>query len=261
MTPYMFMYAAIAFLFGTALGSFLNVVIYRLPLRESVVSPGSHCPVCDSPIAWYDNIPILSYIILRGRCRHCEARISLRYPAVEIVTGVMIAVLYAMHGPTFQFAVDALLALILLAAAFIDYEHMIIPNLLTYPAMIAGMAISLQWGVFGFWRAMHGAIAGLLVLLFMYFLGRLFFRREGIGFGDFKLAIVIGFFTGPFWTVAALIIAVLTGGITGIILMASGRKQRGQEMPFGPFIALGGLCTIFFRHPILFLVEQYVEML
>jgi len=254
-------YIFIAFLFGSAIGSFLNVVVYRLPRKESLISPGSRCPSCGSPIQWYDNIPIVSYILLGGKCRNCYGKISLRYPLVEFSTGLMVTVLYVLHGFSFQFLSDVVFVSLLVTAALIDFDYMIIPNRLTFPGMIAGMAFSLQWGMFGFWRAVHGAIVGVLILMFMYFLGKLLFKREGIGMGDVKLAVVIGFFTGPFWTTAALVIAILAGGTGGIAQLIAGKKIRGREIPFGPFIAFGGLCIVFFRQQILFCVEQYVRML
>jgi len=254
-------YLFAAFLFGSILGSFLNVLVYRLPRGESIVTPGSRCPSCGARIRYYDNIPILSFFLLKGRCRDCSARIPLRYPLVEFVTGFMAAAIFALQGPSIQLFADTALGVLLLAAAMIDFRHMIIPNRLTYPGMLIGLFFSLQWGWFGFLRGIHGAVAGVLILCFMYFLGKLLFNREGLGMGDVKLAAAMGFFLGPFWNVVALVLAVFFGGSAGILQMALGRRRPGQEVPFGPFLALGGLCVIFFRRQLLFLVERYLNTL
>lgn len=249
-----------AFAAGALLGSFLNVVIYRLPRRESIVWPGSRCPSCGEPIVWYDNIPLLSFIILGGKCRRCGTKISRRYPATEGVVACMTAGAVAIHGLSLQMTADVLFSMILVAAAAIDLEFMIIPNRLTYPAMVIGGMYAASFGTGSVLRAFYGALIGVLILGFMFFIGRLLFKRDSMGFGDFKLAIVIGLFTGPFWTTAALVLAVLAGGIIGSIQLASGKKKRGQEIPFGPFLAFGGLAVIFFRPQVLFLVEQYCKL-
>jgi len=255
------LYPVWAFVFGLLLGSFLNVLVYRLPRRESIVFPGSHCPSCDTPILYRDNIPLFSYLVLGGRCRSCSAKISPRYPLVELSTGCMVAVFFLLQGLTLQFFADVFLGSVLIAAALIDLEHMIIPNRLTYSTVIMGVALSLQGGRFGITRGFHGAMVGLLILLFMYFLGKLLFRRESLGMGDVKLAIGIGLFLGPFWTMIVLALAIVFGGVVGMAQIAFGRKKFGQEIPFGPFIAAGGLCVLFFRQQILFLVERYLDLL
>ena len=249
-----------AFLFGSLLGSFLNVLIYRLPRHESIVLPPSHCPHCGTPIRYRDNIPIVSYLLLRGRCRSCREAITPRYPLVELTTGCMVAAVFWLQGPTYQLLSDIFLAALLITAAMIDLDHMIIPNRLTYPGMFAGMAFSLQWGGFGFWRAFHGAVIGVLIMLFMYFLGKLLYKRESLGMGDIKLTIVIGFFVGPFWTAVVCILAIFSGAVIGIVQLALGKKSRWEEVPFGPFLAFGGLSVIIFREQLLFLIEQYLGM-
>lgn len=246
---------------GAALGSFLNVVIYRLPRRESIVFPGSKCPSCQNRIAWYDNIPVISFLLLGGKCRKCGARISYRYPVIELLTACMVVASVVINGVTLQMIADVVLGSILIASAAIDYDFMIIPNRLTYPGMILGLAFAIPMQYFGMLRALHGAIVAMLVLGFMFFLGRLLFKRDSMGFGDFKLAAVIGLFTGPFWTMVALVIAVFSGGIIGGIQLALKKKKTGQEVPFGPFLSLGGLAVIFFRPQLLILVELYLRFI
>ena len=248
-------------LFGLSAGSFLNVLIYRLPRRESVFFPGSRCPACNVPIRFHDNIPVLSFLFLRGRCRDCGTAISYRYPLVETVTALMIVGIFVIQGWTLDFVADSVFIVILTAAALIDLEHMIIPNRLNYPAILLGALLTFRWGTTGFLRGFNGAIVGILILSFMYWLGKLIYRRDGVGMGDFKLASAMGFFFGPFWTGVALILAVVIGGVIGMILMFAGRTARFQEVPFGPFISAGGLLVMFFRPQILFLVERYLSLL
>ena len=255
------LYMLISGLFGLMLGSFSNVLIYRLPRKESIVFPRSYCPFCGAPIKYRDNIPVLGFILLRGRCRACSAHISWRYPLIELLTGCMVMCLFAILGFSMQFIADVILGSILIAAAVIDLEHMIIPNRLTYRGVVLALIFSFGHGWFGFLRGVYGALAGILILSFMYWLGKLLFRRDSLGMGDFKLAVVIGFFVGPFWSVIVLALAVLSGGIWGIIQLASGKTKPGREIPFGPFIAAGGFCVLFFKAQILFLIEQYLNML
>jgi len=256
-----FIYCAAVFIFGLVLGSFANVVIHRVPLKESVVYPGSHCPSCGAPIRYYDNIPVVSYLLLGGSCRSCSGRISPRYPAVEFIVACMVLWLYLLHGFSVEFAGFVFFGFVLVASALIDLDHMIIPNRLTYPAMVLGLAFSLRLGAFGLFRAILGAAAGLTVLVFMAFLGRILYRRDSVGMGDFKLVLVIGLFSGPLWTAAALGMAVFFGGMTGIVQLLLKKKRADQEVPFGPFLSLGALCTLFFRPQLLFLVEQYLDLL
>ncbi|MFC1692385.1 prepilin peptidase [Candidatus Latescibacterota bacterium] len=252
------MFLGIVGFFGLSLGSFLNVIIYRMPRKESLVFPGSHCTVCSSPIRYRDNIPIVSFLMLHGRCRVCSAPISRIYPLIEFFTGCMAVFLFILHGPTLNFAADLVLGAILVAAALIDLKHMIIPNRLTYPGLVLGFLFSLRGGVTGIINGILGLAVGFLILTMMYLLGKLLYKRESLGMGDVKLAFVIGLFAGPFWTFICLVLAILSGGIFGVIQIASGKKKLAQEVPFGPYIALGGFCVLFFKRQIFFLVEQYL---
>jgi len=266
----------IAGFFGLSLGSFLNVVIYRVPRKESIVFPASHCPSCGSPIRYRDNIPVVSFLLLRGRCRACSKAISWRYPLVELFTACMAAVLFGMHGFSLQFIADTVLGSILLSTALIDLDYMIIPDRITFPGMVTGLLLSFRYGWGGYTgmvlmnrlgrfpgglvTAVLGGVTGFLILYFMYLLGRVLFRRESMGMGDIKLALVIGFFVGPFWMIMTLALAVVFGSVLGVFQIAWRRKLFLQT-PFGPFISAGGLCVLFFKPQIIFLVEQYFEML
>ncbi len=247
--------------FGLALGSFLNVVIYRLPRKESLIFPASHCPVCNTPIKYSDNIPILSYVLLGGRCRSCSVKISWIYPLIEFITAGMAVVLFLINGPTINFAADCSLGAILLVTAIIDSKYMIIPDRLNFTGAVIAIILSLLRGFGGIIRSFGGAFLGFFILTIMYWIGKLLFKREGVGFGDVKLAIVMGLFLGPFWCFMALLLAVMIGGIWGIIQLIIGNKKIGMQVPFGPFIALGGFLVLFFRIQIRYFVEQYLSML
>ena len=246
--------------FGLSLGSFLNVIIYRLPRKESIIFPPSYCPVCGTPIKYRDNIPILSYIFLGGRCRSCSTKISFTYPLIEFITACTAVVLFLLNGPTINFAANLSLGAILLAAAVIDTKHMIIPDRLNISGAIIAVIFSILRGFDGIVRSIQGAFIGVLILSVMLWLGKLLFKREGVGFGDIKLAFVIGLFVGPFWCCIALLLAIITGGIWGIVQLTLGKKVIGIQMPFGPFIALGGFLVLFFRIQILYLIEQYLSL-
>ncbi len=255
-----FLIVIIVSLFGLIFGSFLNVVIYRLPRKESIVFPCSYCPVCKKPVKYYDNIPVLSFIILGGKCRSCSEKISPVYPVIEFITACMGSVLYILNGFSINFIADFSLGMILLTAAAIDLKYMIIPDKLNLTGFIIAVIISLFRGFDGMMRGIFGALAGLVILFCMFWMGRLLFKRDGVGFGDIKLAFVIGFFVGPFWCFISLLLAVIIGGITGIIQLLIGKQKIGMQIPFGPFIAAGGFFVLFFRIQILYLVEQYLSM-
>jgi leader peptidase (prepilin peptidase)/N-methyltransferase len=245
-------------LFGSALGSFLNVVIYRLPRRESILFPGSHCPVCGAPIRYCDNIPVLSFILLKGKCRVCGASISWMYPLIEVLTAFMAVILFVLNYSFMNFIADLSLGSILLVACVIDLRHMIIPDYLNVAGGIMAVIMSFRWGTAGIVRGLTGAGVGFVVMVLMMMLGKLLFKRQGMGMGDLKLALVIGLFVGPFWCFVTCANAVFIGGLWGIAQLLAGRIKTGQMVPFGPFIALGGFSVLFFKHQILFLVDRYL---
>jgi leader peptidase (prepilin peptidase) / N-methyltransferase len=246
--------------FGLSLGSFLNVVIYRLPRKESILFPSSHCPACDQPIRFYDNIPVLSYIILGGKCRSCSVKISPKYPIIEAVTAVMAAVLYFIHGPTLHFAADLCLGAILLSTALIDSRFMIIPNSLNLTGGIFAVFFLFFGGFDGIIRGGLGALTGYVILITLFYMGKVFYKREGVGMGDVKLALVMGLFLGPFWCLMSMLLAITGGGMWGIVQLTAGKRLSGKEIPFGPFMAFGGFAVLFFRAQILYLVDQYISL-
>lgn len=233
--------AATAGLFGAVLGSFLNVVAYRLPRRESLVAPGSHCTACGAPVRPFDNVPVLSWLILRGHCRDCSARISPRYPLVEAATALLCVGAVLTHSSTAGIALSVTLILILVPAALIDLEHRIIPNRLTGLGAILALVLGTVLDPSGEpARLAAGAAAGGFFLL-----AALAYPR-GMGMGDVKLAGVMGLFLGSA-VAGGLLVGLVAGVIAGVVVMArkgvvAGRKTK---VPFGPFLALGGIVAIF----------------
>jgi leader peptidase (prepilin peptidase)/N-methyltransferase len=236
--------AALAFAPGLAIGSFLNVVAARIPLHRSIVSPGSACMSCETPLAWYDNIPLVSYAILRGRCRHCKAAIPWRYPAVEAATALLIAGCALKFGWSWDFLIGSAFCAVLVVISATDLERRVIPNRIVVPASVVLLAAqtivhpSAEW-----------AIAAVAASLF-FFLAALAYPG-GMGMGDVKLAFLLGAVLGR--TVA---VALLGGMIFALVpsvflLVRHGSKARKMAIPFGPFLALGGVVALFFGTPIL----------
>ena len=251
------MVAAVAGLFGLLIGSFLNVVIWRVPRKESVVSPPSHCPGCGKEIAPYDNIPVLSWLVLRGRCRHCRTRISIRYPLVELACGVLFAALGARFAHSWALFAFLVLGGALLAISLIDLEHYIIPNRIVYPVgFMAIPLLALGAGLDGHWwwfaRALIGA-CGAFAALFVIHIA----SPRGMGFGDVRLSFLLGVFLGwiSWWHVFfGLFAGFLYGAVIGVAMIAAGRHKRGKHIPFGPFLAAGAMTFILVGQP---LVDAY----
>jgi leader peptidase (prepilin peptidase)/N-methyltransferase len=238
---------ALASVFGAVIGSFLNVVVYRLPRGESLLTPGSHCPSCGVAIKPYDNIPVLGWLLLRGRCRSCRATISPRYPLVEGTTAVLaVGVVLTKHS-AHDIAFGLVLVGILVPIALIDFDHRVIPNKITGPAAVVALALGLALkpsGVPEQLIAGTAAAAFLLVFVIAY--------PRGMGMGDVKLAGVLGLFLGRSVSVAILV-AVLAGAVVGVAVMARLGVKRGRKtaIPFGPFLALGGVVALLAGAPIL----------
>ncbi len=230
----------VAALFGLLIGSFLNVCIYRLPRDQSVVWPASRCTTCGRPLAWYENIPVVSYLALRGRCRTCGERISLQYPIVELLTAAIIAGALAWYGPTPLFAVRAAFACAMLVLFVIDLQHQILPNEITLPGILVGLAASffLEPG----WRsALVGAVAGAGVLWLVGWTYERLRHQEGLGFGDVKMLGMIGAFLGWPLMLLTLVVASLAGSVVGLGLIAAQRGHLGSKLPFGSFLAIGAI--------------------
>ena len=256
---------------GAVIGSFLNVVIHRVPLEQSIVFPNSTCPKCKTAIKPYDNVPIVSYLILRGRCRNCGVHISARYPAVEALTAILFAAVAWHDGLSFALGFDLIFAASMIALIFIDSEHMILPNVITYPgvlfALITRMALPYLAGPAHFddlpqlltampslpvWLvsligAALGALAGGGTLWFMGFTWEKLRGVEAMGFGDVKMMFMVGAFLGWRLTILTILLAALTGSIAGILVMfRRGSRNMQMMLPFGIFLGIGSIVSLLF---------------
>jgi leader peptidase (prepilin peptidase) / N-methyltransferase len=244
-------FAAIAFLPGLAFGSFLNVVAARVPLQRSVVNPGSACMACGTPLAWYDNIPLVSFALLRGRCRHCAAKIPWRYPLVEGVTALLVAACVLVFGLTADALVAAFFCAVLVAISATDVEHRIIPNRIVLPAAAVVLAANTMLHPSGEW-----AVAGLGAALFLFVAALAY--PGGMGMGDVKLALLLGFALGRTVPVA-LMVGMISALVPAVVLYARhGSAARKMRIPFGPFLAFGGVVALFVGPAIL---DAYVGLL
>jgi leader peptidase (prepilin peptidase)/N-methyltransferase len=236
------LYAA---LLGLVAGSYLNVVIHRLPREESTVLPRSRCPRCGALIRARDNLPLVSFLLLRGRCRVCRGRISWRYPLVEAATAVLFVACVERFGATWQAAGAALFVSLLLALAAIDYEHYLLPDLITLPGLLVGLLIAL-WAPWIDWRdAALGAIlggGGLWLLARVWLLLR---HEEGMGLGDVKMLAMVGAFLGWQGVLVTVFLASFAGAALGLALVAGRRLDLKSRLPFGVFLAVGALVALF----------------
>jgi len=233
-------------LFGTVVGSFLNVCIYRLPEGESIIWPASHCPYCKTQIKWYDNIPLLSFILLKGRCRYCNKPISWQYPLVELLTGIFTFLVYQKVGISLITLIYLLFIYALIVISFIDLKWQIIPDIISIPGIFCGLIASLILPDLSFKDALYGALLG-GGMLFLVAYGYYFIKkREGMGGGDIKLLAMIGAFLGWKAIPFVILIASLTGSLIGILWIFLQKKDKYFPIPFGPFLALGAICLLFF---------------
>jgi len=270
----------VAGVFGAVIGSFLNVVIHRVPLEESIVFPNSRCASCGGAIAFYDNIPVLSWVMLGAKCRRCKERISIRYPAVELLTAALFVGVAWHEGLSAALPFDLIFASALVALVFIDAEHMILPNVITYPgivfAVVARIAIpyftgtphfddvpSLQHGALAdmpLWVvSLAGALIGALIgggsLWLMGWTWEKLRGIEAMGLGDVKMMFMVGAYLGWRLTILTIFVGVLTGSVIGIMLMArKGERNMQMLLPFGVFLGLGAVAALLFGAP---LVEWY----
>ena len=239
------------FCFGLAIGSFANVCIHRLPIKKSVVSPGSHCLKCSAAVRPLDNIPIISYIILRGKCRDCTASISPIYPAIELVTALLMLAGFFKFEPTFDFLVYAVVAPTLVIITAIDIEHQIIPDVITLPGIVFGFAVGAY--TIGYIDSLVGFIlgGGLFYLLAVI-------SNGGMGGGDIKYIAATGALLGWQKVLLVIFIGAFLGSIVGIFQIGLQKKSRKSLIPFGPFLAAGTLTTFFYGNPLIRLYLDYV---
>ena len=250
MTPNL-IYPLFAFVFGMVVGSFLNVCICRMPKDESIVSPPSHCPHCSYQIRWYDNIPVVSYLLLRGKCRGCGARISIQYPLVELLNGVLTLLLFLHFGPTLAFAALLLFCSALVVITFIDIEHQIIPDEISLPGIVLGFVLSFFLKGHTWLNSLLGILAGGGSLLLVAYSYQRLTGKEGMGGGDIKLLAMMGAFLG--WKAVPFIIFTgsLIGSVIGVSIMLFQKKDSKMAIPFGPYLAFGAVLYIFYGKPLI----------
>lgn len=262
----------VVFVFGLLIGSFLNVVIYRLPKGESVVFPGSHCPACDAEIKWYDNIPLISYaILLRGRCRNCRVRISAIYPAVELLVASLYLVVFIIHerqivnGLWLPFIVDICFVSLIVPLIFIDLHHKLLPNAITYPGLVLLLVLRVlapdPWSVSytpQFLRlddsprwvvSLFGSLLGALVGGGTLWLVREAYYRlkhvEGMGLGDVKMMLMVGAFLGWQLTLLTIFVGSVLGSVVGVLLIIACGGSMKMQIPFGVFLGPAAIISLF----------------
>ena len=243
--------AGAVFCFGLAVGSFANVCIHRLPRKESVVFPGSHCPACSAAVRPLDNIPVISYIVLGGKCRDCATRISPIYPVIETVTAVLLLAGFFKFGLSFDFLVYAVVAPALVIITAIDIEHQIIPDVITLPGIALGLVVGTY--TIGYADSLLGFFAG----------GGLFYllavlSNGGMGGGDIKYIAAVGALLGWQKVLLVIFIGALLGSVVGVFQITVQKKSRKSLIPFGPFLATGTLVTLFYGNSLIRLYLDYL---
>ncbi len=233
------LWAIFFFALGTEIGSFLNVVIDRLPEGRSLIKPPSHCENCGTSLKAVDLIPILSYLILRGRCRYCGEGVTIRIPLVELVAGVLLASLWIGYGPSHEFWIFGIYGSLLIAIFVIDLDHQLILNKMVYPACVFALATVPLRDELGFVDSVTGCAVGFFLLLAIVLVS-----RGGMGLGDVKMAGLMGLALGFPIIFVGLLVGILTGGFVAIILLIMRRKGRKQAIPFGPFLAIGAMTAL-----------------
>jgi leader peptidase (prepilin peptidase)/N-methyltransferase len=232
------------FILGLIVGSFSNVCIYRIPRNESIIYPASHCPKCRSNISPKDNIPLLSYILLKGRCRNCKSKISIQYPIVELLSGLIYLIIYLTYGLSIQSLIYIILSSTLIIIAFIDLNEQIVPDVISLPGMVIGLILSFFVPYISYANSALGIAVGGGIILIIGLAGSVIFKKEAMGGGDVKLAAMIGAFLGWRYIIISLFLGFFLGALAGIFLIMSKIKSREDAIPFGPFIVLGSFITL-----------------
>jgi len=230
-----------AFLLGLVIGSFLNVCIVRLPYEESIVKPRSHCRSCEAPLAWYDNIPVVSFVLLRGHCRTCKEPISARYPLVEVLTAVLFALIVAHAAPAQQTVLNLVLGAALIVISFIDIDYFIIPDQITWPSILIAPAAAFVVGHISVRTSLLGILVGGGLLWAFAWSYEKLRGQEGMGLGDVKLLAMIGGLQGWQASLFSLMAGAVAGSVVGLGMMLLRGRRFDMEIPFGPFLAFGAI--------------------
>jgi len=251
------MLSLISIVFGGIVGSFLNVCIFRLPKEESIIWPGSHCPHCKTPIKSYDNIPLISYVLLRGKCRQCHGSISLQYPLVEGITALSSLLLIMKFGLSVTYLIYFAFVAALIVITVIDLYHQIIPDVISLSGIGVGLLASLTVSQINFMNSLLGILCGGGSLFLVATLYQWLFKREGMGGGDVKLLAMIGAFLGWKAVIVTILLGSLVGSVTGIILMVLKGKGFKYAIPFGPFLSFGAVVALFYGES---LINWYLHL-
>lgn len=247
-------YVLAAALLGSVIGSFLNVLIVRLPRDESIVLPRSHCPQCGRTIAWYDNIPILSWLLLKGRCRHCGQGISLQYPLIEAAVAAIWGGAVWYYGAGLAALTGAIFGTLLLGIAVTDARHYLIPDEYTWGGLVLGLALAWRNGLPGFWEAILGAAVGFALLYFIAWAGERVFKEEAMGGGDIKMMAMVGAYVG--WQ--GVLLTLFGGALLGTLVFLPLSLKRRRLVPFGVFLAAAAALSFLWKEP---LVGWYASLL
>lgn len=243
---------------GACFGSFANVLIYRLPAEESLVKPGSRCPGCGNPIAWYDNIPILSWLILKGKCRQCQTSISIQYPLIELASACLAIFAVWKWGATYAGLAYGLLFIGLLALILIDLRHWLLPFAITIPLTLIGLAGAAFFEMIPLKSALIGAAVGFSIFLFMLLGGKYVFKKEAMGGGDVVFGAMAGSFLGWQLTLLMIFVASALGTLLALILLVLRKGVADRAIPFGPFLAVALVICLFWGQGV---IDAYLKML
>jgi len=251
------LFSIFACMFGMIIGSFLNVLIYRMPRGLSIIKPNSFCPNCNKPITWYENIPLFSYIILGGRCKYCKALISFQYFLVELLTPITMVLLFLSFGISWSFIISFIFSASLIVITFIDFKHQLIPDVISLPGILFCFLCSFIVPWIGPLESLLGILFG-GGILYVFALGyQLLTKKEGMGGGDIKLLAMIGAFLGWKGALVTLILGACVGSIIGLILIICKGKDLKYAIPFGPFLSTGAFCSLLFGEK---LIRFYVSI-
>lgn len=246
------MFFVISFIFGAVVGSFLNVCIFRIPAGRSIAFPPSHCLRCHAPIMWYDNIPMISYLILTGKCRKCKEPISFRYPMVELLTALLSLAAFIKFGLSADYFIYFAFIAALITITFIDLDHQIIPDVISLPGILVGFAASFVLIDITYMESLIGILAGGGILFVVAAGYELIAKKEGMGGGDIKLLAMIGAFLGWKGVLFTVFSGSLVGTIIGVALMMAQGKDSKYAIPFGPFLSMGALLYLFFGEAVIY---------
>lgn len=242
---------------GLAWGSFLNVCIYRIPLKKNLFLSRSICPHCQKKISWYDNIPLLSYLILKGKCRACKKQISIQYPLVELSSSLLLLLAYLTFGLTWQFFSSAVLISILILVFFIDLYHRIIPDVITLPGIVLGLVFSYFNPQISLSNSVIGFFSGGLSFYLLAYIGEAVFKKESMGGGDIKLAALLGAFLGWKNLILIILLASFLGALVGVLNLSLSKSKKDKIIPFGPFLATAAIVALFWGDELIGLYLSY----